>query len=150
MGTPGSLFKVSPDEPYSSLLVFLSKIIPENPYIYLSAIAPGLFSEVSIFLGNPSLISQLAAEPVQIFAIGRATGIVIALILTFIIGYAFVLIPVLIQYCLRRLYWAWWFLWKRFCVWVLIPFLAWLMKPAAPTPGAPAKAPFWARRKTVQ
>ena len=149
MGVTGNLFNVAPEGPYSHLLVFLSKVIPENPYTYVAAITPGLFFEVSIFLGNPSLISRLAAEPQQIFAIGRATSIVIALILTFIIGYAFVLIPVLVQYCLRRLYWVWWFLWKRFCSWVLIPFLGWLMKPAPPKPGAPVKVPFLARQKTV-
>jgi len=33
---------------------------------------------------------------------------------------------------------------------VLIPFLAWLMRPAAVKPGMSVKIPFWARRTTVQ
>jgi hypothetical protein len=150
MGTSGNLFNVSAEAPYSYLIALLSKIIPENPYTYLAAIVPGFFFEVSIFLGNSALISQLAAEPVRMFAIGRSTGVAIALILTFIIGYSFILIPVLVQYCFRRLYWLWWFLWKRFCKWALMPFLRWLLSPAAAKPGVAVKASFWSRLATLQ
>lgn len=55
--------------------------------------------------------------------------ITIALILAFIIGNGFMLIPGLIQYFLfRPLYRVWWFLWRRFCAGPLRSFAVWLIR----------------------
>lgn len=125
--------------PSETAKVLLS-ILPPKPYTYLSAFLPGLFFEVSIFLGNPQLIEQLKLRADHAAQLGKYPKICIAIFLAFVIGHALMLWVGFVRRILRGLYRLSWFLWRRFCVWPLIPLLNRLVKRLSAAPG------WWNRR----
>jgi hypothetical protein len=108
--------------PSEAAKVLLS-ILPPKPYTYLSAFLPGLFFEVSIFLGNPQLIEQLNLRADHSAQLGKYPKICIAVFLAYVIGHALMLWVGFVHRILRVLYRLSWFLWRRFCVWPLLPAL---------------------------
>jgi hypothetical protein len=105
----------------------LSSVIPPKAYAYFIAFLPGLFFEISIFLANPILVGQLIATSNQVPGLGRYSGILVAVFLAFVIGNALVLWVATIHRTLAKFYGLARFLWRRFCVWPLLPFLNRLM-----------------------
>ena len=111
--------------------VDLSKMFPEKAYAYLSAFLPGLFFETSILFGNPALIIRMIAKLGGTLLISPYETLAIALLLAFVIGNAFMLVPSLIQYVLSYVYRIGTFAWKRLCRWPVKPSLEWLLKRSA-------------------
>jgi hypothetical protein len=103
-------------------------ILPPKPYTYLSAFLPGLFFEVSIFLGNPQLIEQLKLRADHAAQLGKYPKICIAVFLAFVIGHALMLWVGFVHRILGILYRLTRFLWRRFCVWPLLPTLNYAIK----------------------
>lgn len=82
----------------------VSKAIPRTALIYLTALIPGLFFEVSILLGNPELVGHHLAKTQQAIPLSPYLQLVIALFLAFIVGTAFMLFVGLIQLVLCYLH----------------------------------------------
>lgn len=108
--------------------VDLSKLFPERAYTYLTAFLPGLFFEISILLGNPAFISQLAARGGENLRLTGYALLGIALLLAFVIGNAFMILASFIRYLLTYVYSASRFVGKQLCRWPLKPLLEWLMR----------------------
>jgi hypothetical protein len=105
----------------------LSSVLPPRMYSYLAAFLPGFFFEVSIFLGNPQYGQQLIARANEAAHLGRYTKILVAVFLAFVIGHALLLWVGMVHRILGQLYRVGRFLWRRFCVWPLLPVLNHLM-----------------------
>jgi len=106
----------------------LSSVLPPRTYAYLSAFLPGLFFEVSICLANPQFSQQLIARSNQAANLGRYPKILIAIFLAFVLGNAFMLWVGIVQRILALVFRISRFLWRRFCVWPLLPLVNRLVK----------------------
>ena len=69
----------------------LSSVLPPRTYAYLSAFLPGFFFEISICLADPRLVQGLIARSNQAANLGRYPKILIATLIAFILGNAFML-----------------------------------------------------------
>lgn len=104
----------------------LSKVFPSKAFIYLAALLPGLFFEISVLLANPELVRRIAVQ--QTFVTNQYVTIAIFVFLAFVVGNAFMLVVMFIQFVFGYLYRFWSFCWKQFCKWPLKPILDWLLK----------------------
>src|SRR5208282_893094 len=96
--------------------------------VYLTALIPGLFFEVSILLGNPELVGIHLAKTQHAIPLSPYLQLVIALFLAFIIGTAFMLFVGFIQLLLCYLHRPLLIMKEEFTRWALLPLLNWLAR----------------------
>jgi hypothetical protein len=106
----------------------VSKAIPRHLLTYLIAVIPGLFFEISILAANPELVAYHLRQFQSFFSVSSLLLIVVALFIAFIIGNAFMLLVVLIQYLLGFFHRFKLIFMEEFRRWPLIPFLGWLAR----------------------
>src|SRR6267154_5072602 len=106
----------------------VSGVIPPHLYVFLVALVPGLFFELSILLANPSLFCELFARGQDGSGMGRYAIWGVVLFFAFVIGNAFILLVTLIQRLLGYLYGLWAWVREELCIWPLSPIMAWLGK----------------------
>lgn len=82
----------------------LSKVIPSRAHEFFVGFLPGLFFVFSVMLANPDLIARLAAKSAQSLTLGHYATFAIVLFLAFVIGNAFILVDMFIQYLLGYAY----------------------------------------------
>jgi hypothetical protein len=104
----------------------VSKAVPRTALIYLTALIPGLFFEVSILLGNPELIGNHLAKTQHAIPLSPYLQLAIALFLAFIVGNAFMLFVALIQLLLCYLHRPRLILVEELTRQPLLPLLNWL------------------------
>jgi hypothetical protein len=96
----------------------LSKALHPRILDVLTAFMPGLFFEICVLVGNPTLVLSLARPPLD-----RPTSIAIAIVMAFIIGNFFMLWVRFFQLTFSFLLGAWYRffppLWKKFLMYLL-------------------------------
>jgi hypothetical protein len=106
----------------------ISSVVPPRAYIFMVAVLPGLFFEISILLANPALFCELIARARDGFGLSHYETLGLSLALAFVIGNAFILLVTLIQRLLGYLYRLLASLWQELCAWPLLPLTDWLQK----------------------
>src|SRR5258708_389006 len=106
----------------------ISSVVPPHLYVFLVALLPGLFFELSILLANPSVFCELVAKGRDGSGMGRYAIWCVALFFAFVIGNAFILLVTLIQRLLGYLYRLWAWVREELCIWPLSPLIVWLSK----------------------
>jgi hypothetical protein len=119
----------------------ISSVIPPQTHVYLVALVPGAFFELSILLANPSVFCELVARAQEasglgkyaIWGIDRWESLItiprnthIALFFAFVIGNAFILAVTLIQRIFGYVYRLLVVVWEELCIWPLFPLMTWL------------------------
>lgn len=124
----------------TKIFLDLSKVFPARLFSYLVAFLPGFFFAVSILLASPELAGRLAGRVATqgIPIVGRYFTMAVVLILTFAVGYAFMLVDAFIQYVFGYWYRIRNFCWRELCRWPLGPLTNRLLK-----------KPFWNRRPWI-
>jgi len=107
----------------------LSRLVPEKSFTYLSSFVPGLFLEISILIGDPSVIHTMLCRLRSVFSLNPYLELSIALFMAFIIGTALMLfvcpgLQTLTCYTYR----LGTFVWRLLCRWIFLPTLSWLVK----------------------
>ncbi len=104
----------------------ISSVIPPQTHVYLVALVPGVFFELSILLANPSVFCELVARAQDASGLGKYAIGGIALFFAFIIGNAFILAVTLIQRIFGHVYRLLVVVWEELCIWPLFPVMTWL------------------------
>ncbi|MGC0779024.1 MAG: hypothetical protein WCD68_17625, partial [Candidatus Acidiferrum sp.] len=101
----------------------VSKAVPRTALVYLTALIPGLFFEVSILLGNPELVGNHLAKTQHAIPLSPYLELAIALFLAFILGNAFMLFVGLIQLLMCYMHRLRLVLKEELTRWALLPLL---------------------------
>jgi hypothetical protein len=59
----------------------LPNVVPQKAYLYLTALIPGLFFELSVTLGNPTIIANCISDVQRVLHLGKYEGIGIVIFL---------------------------------------------------------------------
>jgi hypothetical protein len=116
----------------------LSKIVPRDGY-YFAGVIPGLFFELVVALANPGLVAEMVYRLQVNPHVGKYSELAITLFLALIIGHAFMLLVLLIQYLLGLIFRTCRRIAFGFEKHVLLRLLNWWFKPGA----KPKKHALW-------
>jgi hypothetical protein len=103
------------------LTIDISKAIPRSALTYLVALVPGLFFGMALMLGNPELVRDLLSRSKTVYGFNAYVLLTFALVLAFIVGNAFVIFVVHIQWIFRYVILLRIASWRMCCKTLLLP-----------------------------
>ncbi len=104
----------------------ISSVIPPNTHVFLVALMPGLFFELSILVANPSVFCELFEMAREGSGLGKYALWGIAFFFAFVVGTAFILFVTLVQRLMGYVYRVWAVLREWLFVWPLYRLTTWL------------------------
>src|SRR5258705_616299 len=75
----------------------VSSVVPPRAYIFVVALLPGLFFEISILLADPALVCDLVARARDGLGLGHYEILGLCLVIAYVLGNALILLVTLIQ-----------------------------------------------------
>jgi hypothetical protein len=104
----------------------VSSVVPPRAYVFMVALLPGLFFELSILLADPALVCDLVARARDGLGLGHYEILGLSLVIAYVIGNALILLVTLIQRLLAYPYKLRAWVWEELCAWPLSPLVVWL------------------------